>query len=692
MPDPTTGPLPDFCHCCYTRTGHHVRRILALGQYLQIFRLYLLIRLYFDLFFTHVYQLLSFFLHNMPLCSGQTPFVFAIIMTHNSAMTFIKLPHNLQIIVVTLCLLLGLALPCARAEEAEDTDALFSAWQEQSSSSASRAPKPLSQTAENTTIITQKEIEALNAHTLADVLATVSGVQTLTLGGAGSVTQTYVQSPSSFHVLVMVDGIPLNTLGENFSDVAMVPARIIERVEIVKGAASSAWGQALGGVINVITKAPYQRKIGGVATSSYGEGKTTDTSIDLSGTVDRLGYYVSGGYLGFKNIPSHITNDSNNAYAKLTYDLPDQGQVWATFSHSHANRVNTYVPDWQYMDDQKTTNMYASLGIRRKLTDNLEFELIGRHANRATDLLETNIAGEPYYDTPLKAREWVYGTDAKLVWREHSNLLVVGGDFEHVEISANRTYQAASKVSRTVDRWGIFLNDTITLGDLAITAGARFDHPETTSDQFSPSLGVTYQLSESTLLRGYTARGYSLWSLAFAETPAEKVWTSQVGIETTIVPYLWQKLTLFRNETWNIGDDNDRRMALGVEYEIRTTPIFNTSIGAGYTFTDTELSSTDSHEYGVPRHTVQVALRYDDKTFRGVLTGRHIFWNAVPGYGGSYGGMVWDLHLGATLLKREERSLELFFSGRNLFDCDQYPDELKPNPGRWFEGGVRVRF
>jgi vitamin B12 transporter len=614
-------------------------------------------------------------------------------------MTFIKTPHIFRIVLITLCLQLWVALPCVRAEEAEDTVGLFNAWQE-TSSTASRSPKPLSQTAENTTIITRVEIEALNAHTLADVLATVSGLQSWNFGGAGSFSQIYLQSPNNYHTLVMVDGVPLNTLGENFSDVGMVPARIIERIEIVKGAASSAWGQALGGVINVITNTPDQRKISGAVTASYGEGVTADTSVELSGKVDRLGYYLTTGYLGFKDIPPHITTDSNNTYAKLTYDLPGQGQVWGTFSYSHANRGNLYVPDFNLREKQKTTYLYASLGIRRKLTDNLELEVTGRHAYRAFDTIDTNISdGLPWEGTPpIIAREKVYGASAKLVWRESNNLVVLGGDFEHVELASNGTFaDPFTPISRTTDRWGVYLNDTFTLGDLAITPGVRFDRPGVTSDQFSPSLGITYRLSESTLLRGYTGRGYGLWALSAATVPTEKIWTSQIGIETSIVPYLWQKLSLFRNETWGIYNSNtkqsdDRYIALGTEYEIRTTPVFNTSIGAGYTFTDTKRTETDTQVYGIARHTVQLALRYDDQTYRGVLTGRHIFWNMGPSNDGHYGGLIWDLHLGAMLVKREDRSLELFFSGHNLFNGSQTQQGMIPSPGRWFEGGVRVRF
>jgi vitamin B12 transporter len=64
----------------------------------------------------------------------------------------------------------------------------------------------------------------------------------------------------------------------------------------------------------------------------------------------------------------------------------------------------------------------------------------------------------------------------------------------------------------------------------------------------------------------------------------------------------------------------------------------------------------------------------------------------MPGDNQRYGGLLWDLHLGATLFKRENSSLELFFSGRNLFDNGQSLYDLVPSPGRWFEGGMRVRF
>lgn len=521
-------------------------------------------------------------------------------------MSFIKRSHSLRALLTTLCLALCL-FPClAWGEDDEETLELFNAFQEQSST-ASRSPKPLSQTAENVTVVTAKEIEQLNAHTLADVLATVPGLQTWHLGGPGSPVFTYIQSSSNAHVLVLVDGAPLNTLGENSSEVSMVPARIIERIEILKGAASSAWGQALGGVINVITKAPNrERAISGSASASIGERTTADTSAELSGSSDKLGYYLSGGYLGSNGLLPHITNYSNSTYAKLTYDLPDQSQLWGTFRFSKFNRVDSFVTDpaFDFTQREETQQLYATLGYRRKLTEQLELELTGRHASRDVTNFFNMVSDGSLLQTVI-GRERVTGGGAKLVWRETNNLLVAGGDYEHAEIKNNDAIIAMDLLNRKVDRWGIYLNDTITLGPVAVTSGVRFDHTVTSKDQFSPSLGATWQLTDSTLLRGYTARGYSLPFILLENRPSEKVWTSQLGVESTAVPYLWLKGTLFRNETWDIGDLKERHIALGTELEARTTPIYNTSIGAGWTYADTYRTSDGSTVYGAPRNTVQ---------------------------------------------------------------------------------------
>jgi len=613
-------------------------------------------------------------------------------------MVFKKTLHTFVIFNTVLFMLLCIAPPCVRAEEAEDTIELFNAWQGQSTS-ATRAPKPLSQTAENITVITTSEIEALNAHTLADVLATVTGLQIQQLGGPGSVAYTSIQGSTAFHTLILLDGAPLNN-SQNFADVALVPARIIERIEIVKGSASSSWGQALGGVINIITKRPDPRPVGGTVSASIGERTTADTGAELTGSSGRVGYYISGGYLGSSGLLPERPLFSNYVYGKLTYDLPGQGQVWATINYSRASRGDNYTTLLDYKEESRQHYLYATLGLRRPMTDKLELELNAYYAGRDKDDNVTYLSDGSLNLT--NNRDRVGGASAKLIWRGERQLLVGGFEYEHedykgIDLANPLDSLNRNNFHRPTDRYGFYLNDTISLGALTVIPGARFDST-TNGNQFSPSLGATLRLGENNLLRAYAGRGYG-FAVRDANWNVEKIWTVQVGMESGSIPYLWLKGTLFRNEIWHVLDIRnldssvpERRIALGAEIEARTLPVFNTTLGAGYTFVDTTRSNDGSQVYSIPRHTVQLSLRYDDQTYRGVLTGRHIMWNAVPGYNGRYGGLIWDLHLGATLLKRKNSSLEVFFSGHNLFDGAQYPDESQPNTGRWFEGGMRVRF
>ena len=615
----------------------------------------------------------------------------------NPIMPVIKAQYSIIRILSALCLALAM-LPCVAAwgEETDETLGLFSAWQEQAST-ASRAPKPLSQTAENVTVVTAAEIEALNAHTLADVLDTIPGIQIQHNGGPGITAYTFIQSIDFIHTQVFVDGVSITNLASGFSDVSLIPAHIIERIEIVKGAASSAWGQALGGVINVITKSPERgRPISGTASASIGERTTTDDSLELSGTRNRLGYYLSGSFLGSNGVLPNTKIDANRAYAKLTYDLPNHGLLWATYFYTHANMGDLHAPAYDLNEKPDKLFMLGSLGVRYPLGERLELEVSGHHTYNRFDTSYFNISDgapwSPQPDLPTSiVKEQVSGASAKLIWRGDDNLLVAGSDYHHLEVYNNSSDGSTiSPFSRRVERWGTYLNDTATLGPVSVTTGVRFDHTQTAGDQFSSSLGATWQLTDKTLLRAYTARGYGLPVLGLTDSPSVKIWTTQVGAESSALPYIWVKGTLFRNQTW--GDTVEQHMALGTELEVRTNPIWNTSLGAGYTFTDTTRTRDGSEVNDFPRHTVQLALRYNDKTYRGVLTGRHIFWNSDPSENGHYGGLIWDLHLGAILLKRENSSLEVFFSGHNLFNGAQYYfDQILSTP-RWFEGGMKVRF
>jgi len=565
---------------------------------------------------------------------------------------------------------------------------------------ASRAPKPLSRSAENISIITAADIEALHPHTLADILATVPGVQIEAVRTPGSIVFTRVQGSSFGHVLVLLDGVPINNLSDNYSDIGLIPARIIERIEIVKGAASSAWGQALGGVINVITKSPEsaERPVGGSISASIGELETRDTGAELAGGIDHFGYYLSGGYLNSDGLLPNNHSRLSNAYAKLTFDLPRQGTATTTFADFWGNRGDFAYPLWDIQEDTSPRITLATLNIRQPLVERLQLELGGRYDEKKYRInISTIQDGIPLQS--VLTDEKTVGLSARMVWRGTTNLLVAGIEYDAVRSRQNDSIQQVDILNRDADRWGFYLNDTLSLGTVALSPGIRYDIVGSGVEQFSPSFGVTWQVSDNNLLRAYTARGYSLPQfLSYFNT--EKVWTSQIGIESGSIANLWLKGTLFRNETWDIIVRDppvdyhlERQIKQGIELELRTTPLYHLSLSGGYTYLDARRSGDHAVVRDVPSQTLQLGIRYDDSDqLLGVMTGRYIWWNGAAYHLGHYSPMVWDLHLTATPFGRGAVLPEIFLSVRNLFKGSQYLDDVYRNTGRWAEMGVRFRF
>lgn len=166
---------------------------------------------------------------------------------------------------------IGLPLTVSAQSVEEQEKAFISMFSDQSAVSATRSSKPLSQTPENITVVTAEDIKLSGAHTLAQVLNNVTGVQVLTTGGPGNTATVLLQGSIDRQVTVVIDGAIINNLSDNTVDISTIPVQDIERIEIIKGPASSSWGSALGGVINIITKsADTTKKVKGVISSSWG--------------------------------------------------------------------------------------------------------------------------------------------------------------------------------------------------------------------------------------------------------------------------------------------------------------------------------------------------------------------------------------------------------------------------------------
>jgi vitamin B12 transporter len=571
---------------------------------------------------------------------------------------------------------------------------------------ATRNPKPISQTAENITIITAKEIEMMGAHTLVDVFANVPGIQASDQGGPGTNNDFIIWGArGEKHILLMVDGVTLNTQEDQFVDLRGIPIQNIERIEIVKGPGSSSWGSALGGVVNIVTKSPFEgKKLGGKLSFSGGENDTQDSRGEISGTVGPLGYYLFAGNLSSNGFRPNTTVDLNDIYAKLRLELPNQGSLQFTIAYDKGHMGNGDGSMFGFLDRLYQENFFSTLSLNYPINDKIDLDLSLR-----TRYLKTKDMGRFLVDDPdngiatgdtfnFMGSETTYGGSARLTWRGRMNTLAAGADYDNVGIYGNlRFIEDTTEERLGSDKYGIFLNDTLAIGDFAITPGIRYDWMRQVGDFFSPSLGVAWNPTEKITLRTYWARGYSLPEIT-SNSKQQKVMTVQAGVETTYIPWLWLKGTFFWNRLTDIQNFNtgtlDKQIKQGVEVEGKTVPIFNTSLSAGYTFIDSKDEVTGETLQNLPRQLVKLGIYYDDiqHTLKGSLLGRYGWLNASADRNARYTAIIWDLCIAKKVLHYKGTDLELFFNVHNIFNGSQYSTELFKNTRRWVEGGIKFEF
>jgi len=156
-------------------------------------------------------------------------------------------------------------------------------------------------------VVTAKDIENANIHSVDEALTLLPGVYTTRPGGhEPSVMGTNVVMrgiPDYSRTLVLVDGQTLNDPYIGAVTWESVPAETVARIEVVPGPFSSLYGgSAMGGVINIITKTPTQREFsvkGGYGTDNFKSGSLVyqDRIGERVGIVFDYAYKESDGYI-----------------------------------------------------------------------------------------------------------------------------------------------------------------------------------------------------------------------------------------------------------------------------------------------------------------------------------------------------------------------------------------------------------
>lgn len=178
---------------------------------------------------------------------------------------------------------------------------------------ATRQETRVNEVIADVTVIEREAIEQAAQSTLLELLGRQPGLEFSANGGPGMASDLRIRGSESKHVLVLVDGLRVSSATLGTISWSRMPLSQIERIEILRGPASSLYGSdALGGVVQIFTRrgdGPLKLSAD-IGTGSYG---TNATAVGLSGGQN--GWRYALGLAEFRTAGfSAIVNKASKAY------------------------------------------------------------------------------------------------------------------------------------------------------------------------------------------------------------------------------------------------------------------------------------------------------------------------------------------------------------------------------------------
>ena len=357
---------------------------------------------------------------------------------------------------------------------------------------ATRTAQTVDETLAAVTVIDRKAIE--NAASLSELLAFTPALSVVNNGGAGKTTNVYVRGTQSSHVLVLVDGVKVGsaTLGKaSFQD---IPLSMIERIEIVRGPASSLYGsEALGGVIQIFTrKGPGQN----AASIGYGRYETRQAEVHLGvGDVDRwmnvnLSHFRTDGFNAVRGTELDADGYRNDAVTlRGSIRLPPSARLGMHLLR--AEGFNKY--DGPYSNEAKPVQQVIGLDLKYSTAPAWDMKLAWGQSRDESDAYKNGVY-KSTSDTRRNTLSWQ--NDFRLGVQDR---LVAGADYQDEHVNSSTVYAVKGRYNT-----GVFAQYLAARGVHDFKASLRHDE----NSQFGSSVtgNVAWGMDMG---RGFRARlGY----------------------------------------------------------------------------------------------------------------------------------------------------------------------------------------
>jgi outer membrane receptor for ferrienterochelin and colicins len=373
-----------------------------------------------------------------------------------------------------------------------------------------------------------------------DALQNINGVRPQLNCGVCNTGDIHINGLEGPYTLVMIDGMPIVSSLSTVYGLSGIPNSLVERIEIVKGPASSLYGsEAVGGLINIITKNPTNAP---AFSADYFTTSYFESNLDLGMKFNAGKKAVSLIGINYFNYDQVIDKDKDNFTDVTLSERISVFNKWS-FKRNH-NRLFTIAARGMYEDrwggDIRWEKKYRSGDeIYGESIYTKRAELIGSYQLPFEEKLMFSFSGNVHYQDSR------YGTTSyianqkigfvQLTWDKKigRNDLLAG-------IASRYTYYddntPATKEAENTWFPGIFVQDEITFSPKSqVLLGARYDYNSIHGSIFTPRFAYRFKADENTIFRLNAGTGFRVVNL-FTEDHAALTGSRDVVIKNDLKP------------------------------------------------------------------------------------------------------------------------------------------------------------
>ena len=443
--------------------------------------------------------------------------------------------------------------------------------------SANKTEKPFVELTVPAKIISKKEIENSGHSRLDEIISEQVGI--ITVPGFGGSEGVQLQGIDPEYTLILIDGLPVIGRVAGTLDLSRISLASVEKIEIIKGASSSLYGsEALGGVINIITRKVKDEGFKKNVYYQYGSYNTQDILTDISfrknkfavfGNINR---YSSNGYDLIEGDGQKTVEAFQNITGNLGlyYNMNKLGNLNLNYKLFEEDRDGTVFITSPGIENKSETNENnISLIYQNKLSKSVDLNIDiykTKYLNKEQQVVPNGIINENNFDQSLSR------VDVRLKHSTSSgSYYTIGFGYDNEKLERTNISVKPEHKSQFL----YFQYDWKTNNKFNLVSGIRYDSHNKYSSQLSPKVSFKYDFSEDLNLKGSFGYGYKTPDfrqlyLNFSNSTSGYIVLGVSVIDEVITELQNNNELMFYDElfTTNLLAENSNSYNLGLQYYV----------------------------------------------------------------------------------------------------------------------------